>query len=83
LILLALDVKKQEAQGVAPSTITKYFGSQQPYKNYDPMQIHFIENVMLFVAKGYEALSTLECPWLYHLVMNKMVKFVSLFRNNL
>jgi hypothetical protein len=26
---------------------------------------------MLFVAKGYEVLSTMECPWLRHLVMKQ------------
>jgi hypothetical protein len=35
-------------KGVAPFTITKYFGSQQPYKSYDLMQIHFIKDLMLF-----------------------------------
>jgi hypothetical protein len=35
-------------KGVAPFTITEYFGSQQPYKSYDPMQIHFIKDLVLF-----------------------------------
>jgi hypothetical protein len=28
--------KSKKHKGVAPSTITKYFGNQQLYKNYDP-----------------------------------------------
>jgi hypothetical protein len=63
--------KSKQCKGVAPSTITEYFGSQQPYKSFDPMQICFIEDLMLFVAKGYEVLSMVECPWLHHLVMRQ------------
>jgi hypothetical protein len=28
--------KSKKHKGVAPSTITKYFGSQQSYKSFDP-----------------------------------------------
>jgi hypothetical protein len=63
--------KNKKHMGVAPSTITKYFGSQQPYKSFDPMHIHFIENLMLFVAKRYEILFMVECPLLCCLVMKQ------------
>jgi hypothetical protein len=69
--------KNKKHKGVAPSTITKYFGSQQPYKNFDPMHICFIEDLVLFVAKEYENLSTMECFWFHCLVMrqNGKVRF--------
>jgi hypothetical protein len=54
--------KNKKCKGVAPSTITKYFGSQQLYKSFDPTQICFIEDLMLFVVKGYDVLSKVECP---------------------
>jgi len=63
--------KSKKRKGVAPSTITEYFGSQQPYKSSNPMQTHFIENLVSFVAKGYEVLSTMECPWLCRLVIKQ------------
>jgi hypothetical protein len=69
--------KNKKHKGVAPSTITKYFGTQQPYKNSYPMQIRFIKNLVLFVAKGYEILFIVECFWFHRLVMrqNGKVRF--------
>jgi hypothetical protein len=67
--------RKKKCKGVAPSTITKYFGSQQLYKSFDPTHIRFIEDLMLFVVKGYEVLSKVECPWFHHLVMRQNGKF--------
>jgi len=69
--------KNKKHKGVAPSTITKYFGTQQPYKNFDPMQICFSEDLVLFLAKGYETLFTVECFWFHRLVMrqNGKVRF--------
>jgi hypothetical protein len=34
-------------------------------------QLKFIEDLVLYIAKGYEAMSSVESPWLHYLVMHR------------
>jgi len=56
--------KNRKRKGVAPCSITNFFGSQQPYKSSNPTQIHFNEDLVLFIAKGCEVLFIMEYLWL-------------------
>jgi hypothetical protein len=60
--------KNKKQKGVAPFSITNFFGTQQPYKSSNPTQIHFIEDLVLFIAKGCEVVSIMECLWLQCLI---------------
>jgi hypothetical protein len=35
------------------------------------IKLKFIEDWVMCIAKGYEAMSSVESPWLHHLVMSK------------
>jgi hypothetical protein len=37
---------------------------QQPYNKIDPMQHAFLEDMVLYIAKGYHPLSFVKNPWL-------------------
>jgi hypothetical protein len=39
------------------SAITTYFGSTNPYKNNDETHHMFIEDLVLYICKGYQTLS--------------------------
>ena len=56
---------------VPPSKITIFFGNTKFYKKNDVQQQMFIEDTVLFIAKGYEALSTIESLWFRHFVMRQ------------
>jgi hypothetical protein len=63
---------------VRPLTITQYFGNKHPYRKNHQIQIQFIKDMVLFVTKGNEVLSTKESPFLWQLVIGKMAKCYSL-----
>jgi hypothetical protein len=41
----------------------------KPYKKSNPIQMGFIENLILMIAKGYMPLSIVESPWLRRMVL--------------
>jgi hypothetical protein len=57
-----------------PFVITEFFSNVQSYKSSNPLQLVFIEDLVLFITKGYVPLSTMESSWLWHLVMQQNVK---------
>jgi hypothetical protein len=52
-----------------PHSIINFFSSQNLYKPNDQGQKRFIEDVVLFITKGYMLLSYVENPWLHRLIM--------------
>jgi len=54
---------------VHSSTIINFFGGQGGYKNDYPLQLKFVENLVLFIVKSYNVLSCVESFWLPRLVM--------------
>jgi hypothetical protein len=50
------------------STIISFFGSTNLYKNVNETQQRFIENLVLYICKGYKPLSTCENIWLRRLI---------------
>jgi len=45
-----------------PIAITNFFGSMKHYKKSNPIQMGFIEDFVLMIAKGYMPLSIVESP---------------------
>jgi len=45
-----------------PTTIIIFFGGVRPYKKSNPIQMGFIEDLGLMIAKGYMPLSIVESP---------------------
>ncbi len=43
-----------------PFTIIEFFFNVQSYKSSNPLQLVFIEDLVLFIMKGYVPLSTME-----------------------
>jgi hypothetical protein len=46
--------------GITTNVITNFFGSSNPYKQHDEQQQKFLENLILYICKGYRALSIYE-----------------------
>ena len=58
-MLKELDAARQKTKKrkiVQPSTITEFFSGQKSYQKCDIQQKYFIEDLVLFIAKGYETL---------------------------
>ena len=58
------------------SSITTFFGSMNPYKKMDQQHIHFTEDLVWYLAKGYRPLSTVENPWFRRLVLRQAPRVV-------
>jgi hypothetical protein len=43
--------KKQKI--IPPSQIKNFFNSQQPYNKFDPAQQTYLEDLVLYITKGY------------------------------
>jgi hypothetical protein len=60
--LFEIDHNRQHGKkriGAISSIIISFFGLTNPYKNVDETQ-RFIENLVLYICKGYKPLSTCE-----------------------
>jgi hypothetical protein len=44
--------KCKKRQAMYPSTITKYFSGKRPYRKPNPLQFQFVEDMVVFIAKG-------------------------------
>ena len=75
--------KSKKRKGAPPSSITTYFGNTKPYAKNDVQQQRFIEDLVLFIAKGYESLSIVESVWLRRLMMRHDPKVVCPSRKQL
>ncbi len=62
--------------GAIHTTITSFFGSTNPYKNADDVQQRFIDDLVLYIYKGYMPLSTCKNIWLRRLVLCQCPHFV-------
>jgi hypothetical protein len=56
--------------GVTNSVITNFFGFSNPYKQHNEQQQKFLEDLVLYICKGYKALSICDNIWLRRLVLN-------------
>lgn len=45
------------------------FSATNHYEKYDEAQQQFFENLVLYICKGYKALSTFENIWMWRLVI--------------
>ncbi len=61
----------EEEENYRPFSNHVLFGSQWFYHKLDPLQHAFLEDLVLYVAKGYWLLSSDENPWLRRLVLWK------------
>lgn len=71
--------KSKKRKIVQSSQIIDFFSSQQPYKKVEQLQINFITNLVLIIAKGYVPLSIVESQWLRRMVLqcNSKIAFPS------
>jgi len=57
-------------KGFSPKcAIKESFGATNPYKKFNEAQQHFLENFVLYICKGYNALSACENNWIQRLVL--------------
>jgi hypothetical protein len=61
--------KSKKRKTVQSSQIIDFFNSRQPYKKAEQLQINFITNLVLIIAKGCVQLSIVESQWLRHIVL--------------
>ncbi len=47
---------------IMPTTIIMFFGRVRPYKKSNPIQMGFIEDLILMIANSYMPLSIVESP---------------------
>ncbi len=71
--------KCKKKKTITPLAIIDFFGGGTGYKKNDHAQLKFIEDLVLYIAKGYEAMSNVELPWLHRLVVcrNNKIRFPS------
>jgi hypothetical protein len=49
--------------------INIFFGNVRPCKKSNPIQMRFIEDLVLIITKGYMPMSIVESPWLKQMVL--------------
>jgi hypothetical protein len=54
------------------TSIADFFNFGVPYKNSDLVQEFFLEDLILYIPKGYQPLSSIENVWLKMLVLLSM-----------
>jgi hypothetical protein len=59
------DNEGRKNQTSSTFVITSFFGATNPYKKIDEQQQQFIEDLVLYICKGYKPLSTWENVWLW------------------
>jgi hypothetical protein len=83
LKLLKNGKNTRKQKGMPPSQITRFLGSKIPYlKNY-PIQLAFVDDLALYIAKGHRPLAYVENPWLKHIVMHQNPKVVFPFHHSI
>jgi hypothetical protein len=55
---------------VTGSVVTNFFGSSNPYKQHNEQQQKFLKDLVLYICKGYKALSICDNIWLRRLVLD-------------
>jgi hypothetical protein len=63
--------KCEKRKTITPLAITNFFWKGTGYKKGDHAKLKFIEDLVLYITKDYEALSSVESPWFHCLVMCK------------
>jgi hypothetical protein len=51
--------------------IIAFFGANNPYKKIDEIQQQFFKDLILYICKGYKALSSCENVWLQRLILQQ------------
>jgi hypothetical protein len=62
--------KHEKRKTITPLAIINFFGKALDTKRIDYAQLKFIEDLVLYITKGYEALFSVEAPW-FHRLMHK------------
>ncbi|KAJ7552447.1 hypothetical protein O6H91_06G055400 [Diphasiastrum complanatum] len=65
------------------SAITSFYGSSTPYKKEDDQQQCFLEDLVLYIVKGYRPLSSVENIWLRRLILRQCNRLVFPSRHQL
>jgi hypothetical protein len=63
--------KSKKCKWATPFAIIEFFSNVWSFKSSNPLQLLFIEDLVLLITKGYVPLSTMESSWLWHLVMRQ------------
>ena len=63
--------KFKKCKSIEPSSITEFFDYGTAYLKTDLPQLKLLEDLVLFVAKGYVVLSIVESSWLRRFVMQR------------
>jgi hypothetical protein len=65
------------------TSIAAFFNSGVPYKNSDLAQELFLEDLILYITKGYQPLSSIENVWLKRLVLRQCGRITFLIDDSL
>lgn len=57
----------QKGHNINPNDISMFFSSTNPFKKYHETQKIFLEDIILFVIKGFLSLMIVESIWLHML----------------
>lgn len=68
--------KSKKRDTIPPTTISAFFGASRPYASTDPHQLSFMEDLLLYICKSYQPLSTVEDPWFRRLVLSQNPRVV-------
>jgi hypothetical protein len=71
----------KKRKNISPYLITKFFGNHWPYNKIGLMQYAFLEDLILYIIKGYHPLSLVENPWLRHMVLRQCSHVVFPFQH--
>jgi hypothetical protein len=66
-----MKTRDKEEENCPPFSNHFLFGYQQPYHKSNILQQAFLAHLVLYVTKGYQPLSFVENPWLWHLVLQQ------------
>lgn len=64
-------VARKKRKGPTICAITEVFSASNPYKKGDEQQQMFLEDLVLYIAKDYRPLSTMENVWLRRLMLRQ------------
>ncbi len=51
---------ERKGKTTPPSQITQFFGNQKPYNKSNLIQLAFLENLVLYITKGFCSLFSIE-----------------------
>jgi hypothetical protein len=70
-------IKKRKI--IFPFFIIEFFGKHQLYNKTNLVQHEFLEDIILYITKGYHPLSSIENPWLRRMILRQHLCVVFAF----